>query len=309
MSKLIKLVKTSYIYKKLVYKYLKYRVNKNPILEINRYYNFVFGRNADLENPRSLIEKIYWMQLNLDTSMWTLCSDKYRVRHFIHNLGLSEYLPKLYGCWSNPYEIDFEKLPQSFVLKLNNGCGSVILVKNKSIIDQKKIIKQLLQWLKIPFGYSGFEPHYLKINPCILAEELLIQGEEQNNFSPFSIVDYKVWCINGIPESIFVGYNRTSNKLSMALFDIEWNSLSEKLLNTDCDTYYPETIIPRPLCLSKMLEMAQQISSSFPECRVDFYIVDNQPVIGEMTFSSGYGYFTEEYYNYLGDKIDLSSYK
>lgn len=303
------LLKTSYLYKKLVYRYLKYRVERTPLFEINRYYNLVFGRNADLENPRSLIEKIYWMQLNIDTSMWTLCADKYRVRQFIHNLGLSEYLPKLYGCWENPSDINFDKLPQSFVLKLNNGCGSVILVKNKNIIDQKKIVNQLFQWLNIPFGYSGYEPHYLKIKPCILAEELLLQGEEQNTFSPGSIVDYKVWCINGTPESIFVGYNRTSNTLSMALFDTEWNSLSDKLVNTKCDIYHPEIIIPRPSCLTKILDMAKSITHGLPECRVDFYIVNNKPIIGEMTFSSGYGYFTEEYYNYLGDKIDLSIFK
>lgn len=297
------------IKKRLIYWIHKLCVFISPKIEINRYFFKTFGHKANLSNPQSLIEKIYWMQMHTDTSLWTLCADKYRMRDYVSSKGYGDYLPKLFGVWEKPSTIDFRILPMSFVLKANNGCGTVKIVKDKSKINIKDTIKELERWLSIPFGYSGYEPHYLKIKPCIIAEELLIQDEAQNLISPKSIIDYKVWCINGKVKSIFVAYNRCPNNLSMALYDSNWQSLACKLVSNSKDVYHPEVVIPRPQCLSLMLQIAESLSKEFPECRVDFYIIKNKPVIGEMTFSSGYGYFTEDYYNELGCDIDLSKTK
>lgn len=303
---IIKKIKATYLYKYIAYRIHKYQVERNPLTEINRYYNLIFGHNADLDHPKSLIEKIYWMQLYTDTSMWSLCADKYRMRDYVIEKGMGKYLPKLYGKWDNPDDIDFDTLPSSFVLKANNGCATVKIIKDKAGINFETTKKEMRRWLAFPFGYSGYQPHYLKIKPCIIAEELLIQEEEQNAFSPLSIVDYKVWCFNGVPESIFVGYNRTKETLSMALYDTSWNAIPQYLHSTQKDIYYEGVNISCPPCLNLMLDIASNLSTGFPECRVDFYVIDGKPVIGEMTFSSGYGYFTEEYYEYLGSKIDLS---
>lgn len=290
--------------------YLYYR-NKllckiNPKLAANLVYKKAFGKDINWENPQNLIEKILWMEQYTDTTLWTKCADKYRVREFVTERGCEEILVKLYGAWENPEEIDFDSLPNQFVLKANNGCGTVMIVKDKNKLNRKKTIKTLKSWLKRPFGYSSAQLHYLDIKRCIIAEELLKQDKEQNSFSPNSIVDYKVWCINGTPESILVTYDRKKSKLKMKLYTPDWEDISDKIISGNHYYSPKEDSIPKPANLNRMLEYAASLSKGFPQMRADFYIIDNKIKIGELTLSTGYGYFTEEYYKYLGSKIDLS---
>lgn len=291
--------------------YLKYLVHKitvtlSPKIEINRYFKKVFGHKANLKNPQSLIEKIYWMQLHCDTSQWTLFADKYRVREYIKSKGYESYLPKLYGVWKDSNDVDFTMLPNSFVLKANNGCATVIIVKDKTQCQWDKIRHEMKKWFRYPFGYSGFEPHYLSIDPCIIAEELLEQNIELSKLSPNSMVDYKFWCFNGHVECCLMTYGRSKGGLIIDLYDIEWNRIHYNLKNFGVEKVNTLLEVPKPKCLDKMLEIASVLSKGQPEMRVDMYLVNDKPVIGELTMSSGYGYFTEEYYNYLGRFVDLS---
>ena len=274
----------------------------DPRIEMKRCYKKVFGFYPNIEEPKNLIEKIYWLQLNSDTSLWTLCADKYKVREYISNLGLIDYMPALYGKWDNINDINFDELPKSFVLKTNNGCGSVIIVKDKSKINISSIKTKLANWMSAKFGYSGSQLHYLNIKPCIIAEELLEQDVYQKGISPNSIIDYKIWCINGKAESILIVYNRSSKSYNLDLYDIYWDKM-ENCLNMNGHFEYDERIIHKPECLSEMIEIAEKISKAFHEVRVDFYVVNKKPVIGELTFTTGYGYFTLDYYNYLGSKM------
>ena len=293
-----------------LYYHFKRLYEKDPRLAAYGLYDRIYGNHDDfdIDNPKSLIEKITWLELNTDTSLWTLCADKYRMREYVARCGLSEYLPKNYGHWENPSDIDFSQLPNEFVLKANNGCGTVKIIRDKSTINEKKLKKELKRWLKRPFGYMGAQSHYLSIKPCILAEELLHQDEEQKAFSPESFVDYKVWCINGKPENVLVVYGRNDAGYSLDLYDTSWERLDEKLKKNGHFVFRVEKI-PKPDCLDEMLSMAKKMAEPFPEVRVDFYVVDRKPVIGELTFSTGYGYFTDEYYEYLGTKVDLSKAK
>lgn len=273
-------------------------------------YYLSFGRRQNLDNPSDLIEKINWLQLNADTSLWTKCADKYRMREYVEQCGLSGYLPKLYGNWEKPEDIDFDALPKEFVLKANNGCGTVKIVRDKSELDIPTTIKMLRNWLKEPYGYSGGQTHYLRIKPCIIAEELLHQDENEKSFSPTSLVDYKMWCINGEPESVWVAYNRHNVfMVNMALYDKDWDPIPQYLRNTAQETYCPDVDIPKPKCFEEMKEMAKKLAKPFPQLRLDFYVINDKPYIGEMTFTSGYGFYTDEYYSYLGKKMDISKYK
>lgn len=278
----------------------------SPEIEINRYFRKVFGHKANLISPRSLIEKIYWMQLHCDTKQWSLFADKYRMREYVISKGFGDNLPILYGMWTDPNEIDINKLPKKFVMKANNGCATVSVIKDKSQVEWVKKKREMKKWLSIPFGYSGYEPHYLRIKPCIIAEELLEQNDELKALSPSSMVDYKFWCFNGHVECCFVAYNRRRGNLTIDLYDTNWNRLLKYIKNYKSDRCNPSVIIPRPECLDKMVEIASALSIGQPQMRVDFYIVANRPVVGELTMSSGYGYFTEEYYNYLGTLVDVN---
>ena len=308
MEKLSLLIKESYIYKALTILFFKVSVSINPKYEINRNYYARFKKNPNLDDPRNLIEKIYWLQLHTDTSLWSICADKYRMREYVKEKGCEEYLPQILGVWEKPKMIEWEKLPRSFVLKTNNGCGTVLVVHDKNVFTEKSVKKKLKKWLSLPYGYSAYQPHYLKIRPCVLAEELLIQDSYLNELST-SIVDFKIWCLNGEVESCFVAYNRTRSELFVDLYDSNWTRLLNCIQNSGMDRIAPDKAFPKPLCWEEMKWVAEKLSKPFPEVRIDFYIVNNKPIIGEMTFSSGYGYFTEDYYDYLGAKLDLSKQK
>lgn len=298
------------IYGEYLYYHFKRLYEKDPRLAAYGLYDRIYGNhdNFNIDEPKNLIEKITWLELNADTSLWTLCADKYRMREYVAQCGLEEYLPKLYGHWENPEDIDFTTLPNEFVLKANNGCGTVKIVRDKSLLNEKKLKKELKHWMKHKFGYMGAQTHYLFIEPCIIAEELLHQDEDQKLFSPESMVDYKVWCINGEPESVLIVYGRDASGYSLDLYDIEWNRMSDKLRLNGHFNFNKEEI-PKPNCLKMMIDMSRTLSEAFSEVRVDYYIVNEKPIIGELTLSTGYGYFTNEYYEYLGNQIDLTKAK
>lgn len=300
MKKIIKRIKSFVIH----YLYIiLYKIRPRYAADLMYYH--AFHKRMNLKNPKNLIEKINWLQFNSDTSLWTLCADKYRMREYVTEKGLQDYLPKLYGHWENPENIDFNALPNEFVLKSNNGCGTVKIVRDKKTLDIDAVKTLLKSWLK-PYGYTGGQTHYLRIKPCIIAEELLAQSKQGGVISS-SLIDYKLWCINGVPESFFVAYNRhEALKIDIALYDTKWNPLPQFLQNTNLEKYRPEVEIPVPPCLDEMLEIASKLAEPFPEVRVDFYIVNDKPVIGELTFTTGYGYFTDEYYELLGSKMVIN---
>lgn len=298
-------------YRKIAAVIHKRMIENNPVYEMNRCYRMLYNKEPDLQNPKEFVEKIYWLQLHSDTSLWTKCADKYRVREYVAECGLQDYLPRLYGKWDAGEEIDFKNLPDSFVLKTNNSCGTVIIVKDKNALDQRRTRRQLDAWLKEPYGYRGAQLHYLGIAPCIIAEELLVPDEEQKYISPLSMIDYKVYCFNGKPECILVTYNRTHDGLWISLFDTGWNVMNDKIKGNIKGYFHhhAEVELRKPSCLEEMLKIASTLSRPFAEVRIDLYVIRGRPYIGELTFTSGTGYFTDSYYEYLGSLIDFSKVK
>ncbi len=297
---LLKVLFNDYFYYKYFFLY-----KCSPKLSAKIAYKQQMHRIPNLDNPHDLIEKYMWMELNTDTSLWTLCADKYRMRSYVEEKGFGEYLPKLYGHWDNPDDIDFDELPDKFVLKANNGCGTVMIVRDKSDINYEKTRKKLKQWLRHPYGYFGAQIHYLSIKPCIIAEELLQQDEAESKFSPSSMADYKLWTFYGQLECTLMTYNRVNGVHSVALYNNDWHPIFDKLNKHRHNRIDYNVNISKPECFEKMKEIAHALSSEFAECRVDFYVIKNKPVIGELTFTAGAGSFTQEYYEYLGSKIDL----
>ena len=278
----------------------------NPQREMERVYEKTLGVKADISHPKNLYEKIYWLLLHTDTSLWTQCADKFRIREYVKSKGLEQYMPKLYGKWDRADDIDFINLPNKFVMKTNNGCETVVIVRDKSRLDINKTRKIFKKWLNIPYGFSGAQLHYTRIKPCVIAEELLVQSEEQNKISPKSLIDYKVWCIEGKVECVWVAFNRTKDHVDQDLYDAEWNQIRDRLVDTHHYSINKAiSFIPKPKCLDEMFEIARVLSEPFHELRLDFYVIDDKPVIGEMTFTAGYGFFTMDFYDYLGSKIHL----
>ncbi len=250
-----------------------------------------FGKGLNWKNPQNLSEKINWMKFYSDTSQWTRLADKYLVRKYVEEKGLEKILVKFYGVWNNADEIDFDLLPQSFVIKTNHACGTVLLVNDKSQLDIPEIRKKLNEWLKVVIGIETAEPHYLGIKPLLIAEEYLNAGESLN--------DYKLFTVHGETELVMVCSDRVIGKsASIALYDKDWNYRHD--LIGECHANDDVTPVSCPKSFEKMKEYARILGKDFPFVRMDFYEVNGKVYFGEMTFTPKGGYCST-----LSDKESL----
>lgn len=246
----------------------------------NYIYRRCFGRNINWEYPTGFNEKIRWMQFNSDTSKWTLLADKYAVRQYLVEKGYNNILVPLLGKWSKANDIDFDTLPNSFVLKTNHGYGEVIVIKDKNTIDKKSVCEKIQSYLTTPFGYETVEPHYLKITPCIIAEEYL---PNENNFSN-SILDFKFYCFGGQPVNCGVYYNRNpkTHETQCSFYDMDWN-LHREWQNPCKKTLSLE--IPQPHNFEYMKQLCYELCKDFPFVRLDLYESNGKVYFGEFTFT------------------------
>lgn len=220
-------------------------------------------------------------------------------------MGLKETLVKFYGAWENASEIDWGSLPQQFVLKTNNGCGDVIICKDKSIFEKDKVIKYYEKLLKMSFGTQTGQLHYKDIKPYIIAEELLDASKQSIKSS--SLVDYKIWCFNGAPSYILTILNRTKEHAEFKLYNTDWEDVSTFLVDTNHFNIY-SGFIPKPKNLYKMIEIAKTLSSGHPQIRVDLYEVEGKVYFGELTLTAACGfinYFNQSFLEECGKEITL----
>lgn len=302
----MKSVKYWTVYRKLV------RVANRffPVTLARMRFKKLFGRDFDIDNPKDLNEKILWLSLFSDTSTWSRCSDKYAVRDFVNERGLGDILVKLYGKWDNVKDIDWEKLPDRFVIKTNNGSGTVLLVEDKTKLNIKETELLLEKWLLKDITQETTEFHYRNITPCIIAEELLEMTEEDKQVSS-SIIDYKIWCFNGKPDSFLICSNRNDNGCCLSVYDTNWNYHPEASVFDQFHTER-ESLLPKPKNLEYMLIIAQKLSSGFPEVRVDLYNVGGKIYFGELTFTSLGGtmtYYSPDELFRMGQLVDITRVK
>ncbi len=187
--------------------YHKWLVEHDLKKALDMHWHYHFKKSIRWDNPQTLNEKMQYLQLHNTGDLWTRCADKYEVRHFLEERGLGKYLTRLYGIYDTVDDIDFNGLPDSFVLKCTHDCGSTYMVTNKRTVDMKTLRQKLTKHMRYSYGLLSCEPHYLKIKPRVIAEELLIQGEGM------SIIDYKFCCINGEPQFCMVCYDRPASDI------------------------------------------------------------------------------------------------
>lgn len=279
----------------------------NPELVIRARYFTRFHKRINLKNPQNLNEKILYLSLKTDTSMWTTLADKYAVRKYVKDCGLKEILVDFYGHWDKAEDIDFDKLPNSFILKSIQGSGDPIIVKDKSKFNQEKAVAYMKKVYSLPYGGLEAGCHYMRIKPGIIAEEFLNNDETSKKVSK-TLIDYKIWCVNGKVEYIWTCCNRTPpHGVEVMTYDREWNAHPEYSV---FDSIYCEgKPMPAPKKLSGMIEVAEKLANPFPIVRVDLYNLDGVIYFGEMTFTSLGGlmdFYTQEFLDMVGKKIDLN---
>lgn len=285
-------------------------VETNPKKAFEMKWNRFYRRKFPWKNPRTLNEKVTWMAVMTDTSKWTEYTDKYEVRKHIESLGLKDILTECYGVWKRAEDIEFDKLPDKFVLKCTHDCGSTVIIRDKSKMNKKEVIDFLQKHLDVRYGYDSCEPHYTTIEPRVMAESL-IEMDNTDEFSSQTTVDHKIRCIDGKAQYDFVCYDRSlesgsgGSKTVYDLYDIHtWQPMHQYL--ADPGVEYRK--VPRPENLDKMIAIAEKISEGFTQVRVDLYNVKGKIYFGEMTFTAFSGmnnHFTMEFQRMIGDRIHL----
>lgn len=274
-----------------------------PVTATKILFKKYLGYKLDLNNPKTINEKMQYLKLYTykDHPLITQCADKYAVREYVKKCGLDEILIPLLGVWDDADKIDFDILPQKFVLKCNHGSSTNIICTDKNELDIDYTRSQLKKWMKGEYGKKRVELIYRNINKKIIAEEYI---ETETGAAPF---DYKIFCSYGEPKYVFVASGRGEN-LKFDFFSPDWK-------------WFPATQEHRPnsgegklLCPSnwdKILEYASVLSKPFPLVRVDFYNENNRIIFGELTFLDASGlspYEPMEYDRIFGDMIDTDIY-
>lgn len=275
----------------------------SPKLLANIQYYGGFRKFVNWNNPRDLNELILVLKCSKEADKWVPLADKYLVRNYVQEKGLGDLLVALYGVWDKPEDIEWESLPNQFVIKANNGSGDVHICRDKALLDVDSEIYYYKKILNSSFSLENGEGHYSKMKPCIIIEELLDVNKQP--IETDSLIDYKIWCFNGKPYCIWACYNRSKESVEVATYDLDWNLRPEVGVSTH---HYKSAKkkLPRPKSLNKMLEAASILSEGFPEVRVDLYEVDNKPYFGELTFSSAGGFmnfYTPEFLVELGNQV------
>jgi hypothetical protein len=260
-------------------------------------YFFYTKKILNIKNPKTFAEKIQWVKLHECLERFTKYVDKYEVRDFIRKTIGKKYLVPLYGVWDNFDEIDFNKLPGQFVLKTTHGSHYVYVCKDKQSLDKDAVKKNVTKWMHENFYKKMREIQYRDCKPKIICEKYLTN-------EPSGLVDYRIFCFNGIPYFIGVG---TELVRAEDFMDLHWNVLP--ILSIP----YPNSKIPlnKPGNFSEMIEVAKRLSKPFPFVRVDLYSIENKIYFGELTFTpaNGVQQFEPPNINYeLGKLIDLSKY-
>ncbi|MBQ7191857.1 MAG: glycosyltransferase [Paludibacteraceae bacterium] len=280
-----------------------------PKLLVRMRYFVRFHRRLNLKEPKTLNEKILYLSLRTDTTLWTTCADKYAVREYIKSCGLEDTLVKLYGLWDKVDDIDFSKLPDEYTIKTTNGCGDVTIVQDNHAFDPATVLPYYAKELSKRYGALEGGIHYMRIQPRLIIEELLHNDAEALKYST-SIIDYKIWCFNGKAHYILTCSNRTKEGLEIMTYDRDWNAHPEySIFNNE---YRKGMILPKPKNFEQMLLDAEKLAEPFACVRVDLYNLNGKIYFGELTFTSLGGlmnYYTEEFQLLAGSMIDLSGVK
>lgn len=257
------------------------------------------GVRLNLDNPKTFCEKIQWLKLYDRNPLYTNFVDKYAVKDYVAKKIGNGYIVPTLGVWESACEIDFDKLPNQFVLKTTNGGGgNVIICKDKSCFDRDSAIKNLKRSMKINIYNNLREWPYKNISSRIIVEKYMEDECGELN-------DYKFFCFGGEPQYCQVIRNRFV-KETIDFYDTEWNHMSFVGLNPIVENGL--TPVAKPCCLASMLDACKKLSKDIPFVRIDFYVIKNTFYFGEMTFypASGFGMFRPKEWNYrFGDLINL----
>ena len=239
------------------------------------------GRELDLDNPKTFTEKLNWLKLYDSTPLKARLSDKFAVREWVENKIGEGHLAPLLGAWDSLDEINFDELPDKFVLKCNHGSGMNYFVPDKNKLNMREAREQFNAWLAIDYGTTQLELSYSLIKRKIIAEKYIDDLADD-------VILYRIYCFDGEPKFIRTSSHWTNehHMFRQKFYDCNWRDLGwtfENYLNL-------ESPLPKPARLEEMLEYARILSKGFKHARADLYDLPSGILFSEMTFFSDAGF-------------------
>lgn len=256
------------------------------------------GYIPDFDNPKTFNEKINWLKLHDHKPEYTIMADKFGVKEFIDKTIGQEYVIPLLGVWEDFDDINFDLLPNQFVLKCTHDSGSVVICRDKGTFDYQNARIRLEKRLKMNYFWPDREWVYRGIKQQIIAEKYVSDGND-------SLIPYKIFNFKGKPEIIQVIQGDKTSEESIDYYDTKWNLL-------DLHQNFPNSSkhIPKPKELGRILELSSKLSKGIPFVRTDFYIIDGHVFFSEFTFYSDSGaerFYPDHWDKDLGDLIDIEA--
>lgn len=272
---------------------------KNEIVSsLKTWYYNKLNRNLDITNPKTFNEKMQWLKIYNATQIKTELADKYKVRDWIKQKIGEQYLIPLLGVYDKFEDINFNELPNQFVIKCNHGSGYNIIVTDKSKLNIIEVKNKINRWMSEDFSLRcGFELHYSKIKPRIIIEKY-INPIESNH-------EIQVWCFNKTIKFVSVESNKTLDHLFRGTF---YPNEQPTEFEISPNHYNKLNIIPDKKAFHKAIELAKKLQVDVPFVRIDFIELNGDVKFREMTFTSGSGLSKIEPENYnliLGNWITL----
>jgi len=251
-----------------------------PITLVKWQYRYLTRHRLNLKNPIRYTEKLQYLRLFVFPydKLAIRCSDRVGVRHYLEELGLQQYLIPSLGHYQQFDDLDFDKLPDSFVIKCSHACSYNMIVRNKQTLDIDSARKKFNKWLKTDYGKLTIERHYSHIKPQLLIETFL--GNEQA-----LPIEYKIHVFNGKAESLYVVTGR-GRDIRYTNFYIDWTRFDGSQFNGWKSADEP---IEKPAKFEEMIALAEKVAAPFPFVRVDLYYVDGKILLSEMTFTPAKG--------------------
>lgn len=252
---------------------------------LKKQFKNVFGYELNLENPKTFNEKLQWIKLNDRQDEYTMLVDKFSVKSYVSKMIGEEYIIKTLGVWDSFDDIDFDKLPNQFVLKCTHDSGGLVICKDKQKLNIKAIRKKINSCLARNYYLQNREWPYKNITPRIIAEPYL---EDQKTGE---LRDFKFFAFNGVVKALYIAKDRMNDQkeTKFDFFDSEFNHLS--IINTHPNA---QMIPEKPQNFELMKKLAETLSSGIPHVRVDFYEVNGKVYFGEMTFFHNSGFIPFE---------------
>ena len=295
-------------YRYKLFKFVHYHLHlfnrKSDKWLIEHLFKCEMGYPLNLKNPQGFNEKLQWLKLNYHQEIYSTLADKYLVREYIElNVPELNLIPLL-GKYENANDIDFDKLPNQFVLKCNHTSGrGLFVVKDKSRLSKKEIKhikKGLNKALKYNFYYETRELPYKSMKPLILCEEYMTDNEKVDY-----ITDYKFYCFDGYVDCVMVCLERETGHPKFYFFDKKWELKRINIAGKNAPANFS---VPKPSQMDKMFEIAEKLSKGFPYLRMDLYQINDKIYFGEYTFYPKGGFdpnYLEETEKYFGNLIEL----